>query len=53
MSHTCHAAGCPREVEPKLLMCLRHWRMVPRHLQREVYAAVKAVEAAEFGGRLL
>jgi hypothetical protein len=37
MSHTCHARGCATEVPPKLLMCLKHWRMVPRDKQREVW----------------
>ena len=36
--HTCHAEGCSAVVPPKLLMCLRHWRMVPLHLQRLVWA---------------
>lgn len=35
--HRCHAEGCHVEVEPKLLMCLRHWRMVPRELQNRVW----------------
>lgn len=35
--HTCHAAGCTEIIPPKMLMCLRHWRMVPRVLQREVW----------------
>jgi hypothetical protein len=25
-------------VPPKMLMCLRHWRMVPRELQQRVWA---------------
>lgn len=37
MAHTCHAEGCRAEVPPRLLMCLRHWRMVPVRLQREVW----------------
>jgi hypothetical protein len=36
MSHTCHAINCEVSVPPKMFMCLRHWRMVPRPLQREV-----------------
>jgi hypothetical protein len=39
VKHTCHAAGCSASVPPKMLMCLRHWRMVPRDLQRAVWAA--------------
>jgi hypothetical protein len=36
MSHTCHAADCDRVVPPRLLMCLKHWRMVPGDIQRMV-----------------
>lgn len=39
--HTCHAKGCPKNIPPKLLMCLRHWRMVPRELQRAVWATYR------------
>lgn len=39
MTHVCHAVGCVVEVPPRLLMCPRHWRMVPPHLQRAVWAA--------------
>jgi hypothetical protein len=38
MAHTCHAKGCKVEVRPELLMCLQHWRMVPKELQRQVWA---------------
>lgn len=37
MSHTCHAKGCRREVRPSLLMCLAHWRLVPKPLQLAVW----------------
>jgi hypothetical protein len=36
--HKCHAEGCNVLVPPRLLMCLRHWRMVPLELQRRVWA---------------
>ncbi len=35
--HYCHAMGCGKHVPPKLLMCLKHWRMVPSDLQRLVW----------------
>lgn len=35
--HHCHALDCRTPVKPELLMCLKHWRMVPRHLQQEVW----------------
>lgn len=38
LRHECHADGCDVEVPPKMLMCLRHWRMVPRDLQKRVWA---------------
>jgi hypothetical protein len=37
MKHLCHAKGCHEEVPPKMLMCGRHWRMVPAHLQKLVW----------------
>ena len=37
MTHTCHAVGCSVVVAPKLLMCRRHWFMVPRDLRRAVW----------------
>jgi hypothetical protein len=39
--HHCHARGCQVPVKPELLMCLRHWRMVPHPLQRAVWAAYR------------
>lgn len=37
MPHFCHAKRCTVEVPPRLLMCLKHWRMVPRDIQRLVW----------------
>ncbi len=37
MSHHCHAKGCSVLVPPKMLMCYRHWKMVPRPLQNEIW----------------
>lgn len=31
--HECHASGCTREIAPRLLMCKRHWCMVPRGMR--------------------
>ncbi len=42
LAHHCHAKGCRERVEPKLLMCPRHWRMVPRNLQAEVWRTYRA-----------
>lgn len=35
--HTCHAEGCDVDVPPKMLMCLKHWRRVPKKLQAEIW----------------
>ncbi len=35
--HLCHAKRCPVPVPRNALMCLRHWRMVPKNLQRDVW----------------
>jgi hypothetical protein len=37
MAHHCHARGCKVEVPPQMLMCSRHWYMVPRHIRRRVW----------------
>lgn len=41
-AHHCHAEGCAVATRPELLMCGRHWRMVPRALQRAVWASYRA-----------
>lgn len=38
MEHHCHAHGCTVEVPPIRLMCLRHWRMVPKPMQAKVWS---------------
>ena len=37
MKHTCHAVGCDVAVKPELLMCAKHWRLVPRDIQQKVW----------------
>lgn len=37
MSHRCHATRCDAEVPPAMLMCKRHWFMVPKPLRQEVW----------------
>lgn len=37
MKHLCHAIGCTVAVPPSKLMCLKHWRMVPKALQHAVW----------------
>ncbi len=36
-SHHCHARGCKVETKPEMLMCYRHWKMVPALFQKAVW----------------
>jgi hypothetical protein len=38
----CFAAGCPVKIARRLLMCPKHWRMVPRDIQIAVYETLDA-----------
>lgn len=40
--HSCHAAGCNLEIPPRHLMCMNHWRMVPKALQDEIWKHYRA-----------
>lgn len=42
LKHECHATGCVIEVPPRMLMCLRHWRMVPSIIQRQIWATYQS-----------
>lgn len=35
--HRCHAIGCVKPVPPEMLLCHRHWRMVPKPIQQQVW----------------
>lgn len=37
MSHHCHATGCATSCPPRMLMCRKHWFMVPPRLQEAVW----------------
>jgi hypothetical protein len=37
-AHVCHATGCKAKVPPKMLMCRKHWYMVPKPLRDRVWA---------------
>lgn len=41
MSHHCHAKSCTVTVRPEMLMCRRHWAMVPPLLQRAVWRSYR------------
>lgn len=35
--HTCHARNCSKEIPPRMFMCFRHWRMIPRRMQTALW----------------
>lgn len=36
--HLCHASECKTAVPPRMFMCRRHWRMVPKVIQDRIWA---------------
>ena len=40
-NHHCHARGCKTHVPPEMLMCKRHWKMIPRSIQLRVWATYR------------
>lgn len=40
-AHHCHARRCQTPVPPRIMMCDRHWRMVPSDLQDRIYKAYR------------
>jgi hypothetical protein len=41
MTHACAARGCELHVAREMLMCRRHWFMVPKRLRDRVWAAYR------------
>lgn len=41
-AHHCHANECPAPTDPELLMCPKHWRMVPKAMQDKVWKTFRA-----------
>jgi hypothetical protein len=52
VDHTCHALTCDVPVPPKMLMCKRHWSMVPKHLRDRVWATYQIGQERRDGGPL-
>lgn len=42
MKHRCHAIGCQTETAPELLMCLKHWKMVPHRIKQKVWSSYRS-----------
>lgn len=47
MTHACHARGCTVVVRPEMLMCLKHWRMVPKEQQQAVWQHYRRGQCAD------
>jgi hypothetical protein len=41
MAHTCHAVACEKVIVPEMLMCRRHWFMVPYSIRGRVLATYR------------
>lgn len=41
-AHTCHARGCDVHVKPEMLLCKKHWFMVPKKIRDAVWANYRA-----------
>lgn len=41
LGHHCHAINCTTLVPPEMLMCITHWRMVPKNYQKAVWDAYR------------
>ena len=50
-THGCAADGCAEACPRQHLMCIRHWRMVPAALRREVIAAYRTYQREGQRGR--
>lgn len=35
--HTCHARGCDTSCPPRMFMCRKHWFMLPKRMQDQVW----------------
>jgi hypothetical protein len=46
MTHNCAAIGCHTQVAASMLMCRRHWYMVPKPLRDLVWAAYRNYDRA-------
>ena len=41
-AHACHARKCNTNVPPRMLMCGKHWKMVPGQTQKMIWKHYKS-----------
>lgn len=47
-THKCPVTGCVEQQPQHLLMCARHWRMVPQTIQAKVWETWKSGSVREY-----
>jgi hypothetical protein len=52
VTHQCVADGCARQIARDEFMCIDHWKMVPRALQRDVWRGWRNYEYLRTHGGL-
>lgn len=45
--HICHARDCKVAISPTLLMCMKHWRMVPGSIKARVLDHYRAGQTVD------
>lgn len=48
LTHTCHAIACSEATKPEMLMCYRHWTMVPKTKQRDVWVTYRRGQCTDW-----
>lgn len=46
-AHHCHARGCKVKTKPEMLMCKKHWFMVPKQIRVQVWATYRPGQCAD------
>lgn len=45
--HECYADACKKQIPDGMLMCRRHWDMVSKEIQRDVYRMYRTAFGTE------
>lgn len=46
--HTCHAIACSKKVKPAMMMCKKHWFMVPLAIRNQVWAHYRSGQEGDW-----
>jgi hypothetical protein len=50
MTHSCAAKGCNKQVPLKMLMCKKHWFMVPKPMRDTIWAEYSPGQENDMSG---